>query len=177
MKEKWLPVYGWTGFYEVSDRGRVRSLSRTIILKDGRKRPMKGRVLKHGSNPDGYPLVVLARNGEKHTKMVHVLVAMAFRGKRPSGFHTRHKDGRAQNCRAGNLHYGTPSQNSRDRVDHGTVNRGERNGSSSLTRRQILTIRRRYAAGGVLQREIAAQYGIAPNTVSRIVNGRRWGWL
>lgn len=35
--EIWKPVKGYENFYEVSDTGRIRSLDRTIVFKDGRK--------------------------------------------------------------------------------------------------------------------------------------------
>lgn len=177
MKEIWKTVVGWRRYYEVSSLGRVRSLPRTIMMVDGRRRSYPGVILKQGLNPNGYPLVALARRGEKHTKMVHVLVARAFRGKRPPKHQTRHRDGKPLNCRAKNLKYGTPSQNSMDRVSHGTANRGERNGQSLLTKKQVGAIRRRYAAGTVLQRHLAEEYNVGANTISRIVNGVRWGWL
>ncbi|MGH8236046.1 MAG: NUMOD4 domain-containing protein [Steroidobacteraceae bacterium] len=49
--EKWLPVVGWEGLYEVSDQGRVRSLDRTVEMPCTRwggtlKRLTRGRVLK-----------------------------------------------------------------------------------------------------------------------------------
>jgi NUMOD4 motif len=45
MTEHWRPIAGWEGFYEVSDRARVRSLDRVIIRSDGRPYRAKGRVL------------------------------------------------------------------------------------------------------------------------------------
>jgi hypothetical protein len=35
MPEEWRPVVGWEGFYEVSDRGRVRSVARTVMRSNG----------------------------------------------------------------------------------------------------------------------------------------------
>ncbi|MDU6479009.1 MAG: NUMOD4 domain-containing protein, partial [Corynebacterium kroppenstedtii] len=45
-KERWRPVVGYEGIYEVSDQGRVRSLDRIITQHDGMKRPMRGRILR-----------------------------------------------------------------------------------------------------------------------------------
>lgn len=61
--ERWLPVPGWEGFYEVSDYGNVRSVDRTITRSDGQKRRFKGKTLSPGTNRHGYPLVVLSRPG------------------------------------------------------------------------------------------------------------------
>jgi hypothetical protein len=36
--ERWRQVPGYEGHYEVSDRGRVRSIDRVVIMKDGRRR-------------------------------------------------------------------------------------------------------------------------------------------
>ncbi len=43
-----------------------------------------------------------------------------------------------------------------------------------LTEEDVATIRARYAAGGVTQKELAAEYGVNPPWVSRIVNGKGW---
>lgn len=69
-QEKWLPVVGWEGLYEVSDFGRVRSLDRTTA---GGSRAVKGRMLKLHKDQDGYLLTKLA-NGVALTRRVHLLV-------------------------------------------------------------------------------------------------------
>ena len=45
---------------------------------------------------------------------------------------------------------------------------------AKLTAGQVETIRRRYSAGGVLQRELADEYGLSQSHVSEIVHGRYW---
>lgn len=44
-RERWEPVVGYEGLYEVSDLGRVRSLDRVIMGADGVPKPHHGRVL------------------------------------------------------------------------------------------------------------------------------------
>jgi len=48
-----------------------------------------------------------------------------------------------------------------------------------LTDAQVREIRWRYDGGygGVTQREVAAEFGVSPSTVSDITSGRTWGWL
>ena len=56
--ERWLPVPGYEGLYEVSDLGQVRSLPRPT------KRGIRGgNVLKHVSSGYGYPVVCIRKNG------------------------------------------------------------------------------------------------------------------
>ena len=40
--EQWLPVVGYEGLYEVSDKGRVRSRTRGIIMRQS----LRGRVTR-----------------------------------------------------------------------------------------------------------------------------------
>lgn len=105
MGEHWKSVPGFEGRYEVSSEGRVRSLLRG------------GRVLRAGIASHGYPMVVLGRG---NPRTIHSLVAEAFLGPRPAGQEVRHKDGNRKNASAGNLCYGTRSENIRDAVAHGT---------------------------------------------------------
>lgn len=46
-----------------------------------------------------------------------------------------------------------------------------------LTEQQVKEIRRRYAHGGIFQRELAADYGVTEHTVKGILSGRLWKHL
>lgn len=113
--ERWLPAVAWEGLYEVSDLGRVRSLTRWTPAGT-----RKGRLLKTNISPSGYPQLGFRRDGKSRTQAVHRLVAAAFLGPRPEGQEVRHLDGNKINNRLDNLAYGTPSENSLDSIRHGT---------------------------------------------------------
>lgn len=112
----WLPVPGWTGFYDVSDAGQVRSVARVIAHRKGVAR-ISERILRPGINPKGYRIV--ARDGKRFAYPVHRLVAEAFLGPLPLGLQTCHNDGDNTNNAAANLRYDTPSANELDKVAHG----------------------------------------------------------
>lgn len=118
--ERWLPVVGYEGYYEVSDMGCVRSLDRIVRLSDGRDRPMKGRHLALSPHPKGYATVKLSVDGIRYTAMVHRLVLDAFVGPRPDGMEVCHNDGDPSNNRLDNLRYASRSENRLDSVRHGT---------------------------------------------------------
>ena len=48
--EVWKPVAGYEGQYEVSSQGRVRSIDRTTVRKNGMVAHHKGRLLKMALN-------------------------------------------------------------------------------------------------------------------------------
>ena len=49
-----------------------------------------------------------------------------------------------------------------------------RNGNARLSQQEADEVRRRYAAGGVTQRALAAEYGVSQNTIGCIVRIERW---
>lgn len=113
--ETWHPIPGYRGIYEVSDQGRVRSLSRH------RKSPGP-RILSTPLNGKGYPTVSLysAATRKHTTHRVHRLVADVFLGPCPPGMEVRHLNGDRTDARLTNLAYGTASANRNDSVRHGT---------------------------------------------------------
>ena len=119
MPEIWKPVVGYEGPYEVSDRGKVRSLDRTVIYKTGQTRHFKGQPLKLKPH-HGYWRVELNRNGKCACFRVHRLVLAAFVGPLPEGKEVCHNNGNPGDNRLENLRYGTKSENQRDRIKHGT---------------------------------------------------------
>lgn len=52
--------------------------------------------------------------------------------------------------------------------------RGEKANGVKLTNEEVLEIRRLYAKGNIYQRELAAQYGVARQTISKIIVRRQW---
>ena len=74
VSERWLPIPGWEGLYEVSDLGRVRSIDR---LNSAGQR-VRGRVLRPGSRKSGHLLVNLWSHNHGGSRQVHALVMEAF---------------------------------------------------------------------------------------------------
>lgn len=72
--EKWLPVKGYEGLYEISSFGRVKS-SNKKLGKRKRKYPI---ILKQHFDRYGYLQVLLSREGVSRSTKIHRLVATAF---------------------------------------------------------------------------------------------------
>ncbi|TXG90667.1 hypothetical protein DW322_11145 [Rhodococcus rhodnii] len=119
MTEEWRDILGYEGSYQVSDTGRVRSLDRLIVLKNGSTQQWRGRVLSPGVTPYGHQTVRLMRGGTGQSTFVHRLVAIAFIGAAPAGHECCHRDGDPINNNVSNLYWGTRSDNLHDQVRHG----------------------------------------------------------
>ena len=72
------------------------------------------------------------------------------------------------------LSWGDTRRNAEDRVRDGTHFTCETHPMSKLSWADVDEIRRRYRQGGVLQRELAAEFGCNQQQVSNIVNNRMW---
>jgi len=144
--EDWRAVSGWEGWYEVSDRGRVRSLPRESRAGKG-VAFYRGKMLKAGVAKSGYLVVTFtAPGGRREDKYTHRLVAGAFIGPCPKGKEVCHNDGTRVNNLLLNLRYGTRSENARDRIAHGRGptgehHRGEKSVRAVLTEKDVRYIR------------------------------------
>lgn len=113
MTEEWRPVVGFEGWYEVSSKGRVRSMPRTIIQKSvagsvcAERRA--GKMMKQHENNCGYLYVALSKQGKRKAYRVNRLIASAFFG--PSDLWVNHKDMNRKNNHVENLEYCTPLYN------------------------------------------------------------------
>lgn len=166
--ERWLPVPGYEGFYEVSSFGQVKSI-RHMTQAGWRG----GKLLTPFPDADGYLRVSLSRYSKVRSYPVHMLVLRTFVREPLPGEQGRHgTDGKlCNNIR--NLSWGTPLDNSNDKYRDGTMARGERQGNAKLTEDKVRAIRRRYTAGEA-KATLAHYYDISQIHVSRIVLYQSW---
>lgn len=168
--ETWKPVPGYEGYYEVSDAGHVRSLTRETGY---RNRVYAGRLLDPGINHSGYPTVTLCVRGQKEHWFVHELVLTTFVGAKPAGLITRHKDGTRTNNRLANLAWGTYAENSADARQHGTHEVGSMRKQAKLTESAVAEMRKEAAAGKPVK-DIAKKWGVAFRTAAHAISGTKW---
>lgn len=119
--ERWLPIAGFEGFYEVSDLGRVRSLARVVTAMRDRELTtwnLQSRVLAARPAPL-HMAVTLSREGVHTHCRVHLLVLKTFIGPRPEGKWGLHWDDDPKHNQLPNLYWGTPPENMHDRVRNG----------------------------------------------------------
>lgn len=112
IEEIWSPAHEFEGIYEVSNLGRVKSLSRWESRNHNGK-PTKGITVKEKIlNPGicaGYYKVTLVKNGILHYRLIHRLVMSTFEG--PSEMQVDHNDEDKLNNRLSNLRYATCRKN------------------------------------------------------------------
>lgn len=121
-EERWVDIYGYEGYYQVSNYGRIRSLERIVKCNSGtRVEPSKLLSTKHINN-NGYVLIGLGKNGKKKFFQLHKLVLSNFLGCAINKIQINHIDENKQNNRLDNLHYCTAKFN---------TNYGDRNNKIS----------------------------------------------
>ena len=126
----------------------------------------------------GYMQIRATVAGVRHHAMAHRLVWFHFNGPIPGVLQVNHRNGIKTDNRPENLELVTPAENVEHTVKvldrHGSLRQsGEQNRAAKLTAAQVAEIRQRRAQGEMLT-EIAADYGVAFQTVSKICRGDRW---
>lgn len=109
--------------------------------------------------------------------LVHRLSWELANGPIPDGLHVLHACDNPSCVRVDHLSVGTQQDNMRDTVTRGRHVQGERVGTAKLTEADVLEIHRRYADGGVTQKQLAAEFGVRPTAIQAIINGRAWKHL
>ena len=83
-QEIWKDVIGYEGHYQVSNLGRVKSVTRITKYKDS-IRVLKERILKPSPDNHNYLIITLHIYNKQKTKKIHKLVAEAFLNHIPCG--------------------------------------------------------------------------------------------
>jgi len=161
--EEWRDVLGFEAYYDVSSHGRVR-------------RKETGRILRPWIAGSGYYYVELRGVNRRKRVTVHILVAEAFHGPRPSPRHeVAHWDGIATHNCADNLRWATHAENVHDQQRHGTLHtpimRGADHPRAKLTAEDVICIREAYCGRRGQLTELARTHGVHSSTIRRAAVG------
>lgn len=190
-REVFKAIPGFEGRYQVSDKGRVKTLNRGKI---GTK------LMSLVSDGHGYKVVKLGKN--RQIFRVHRLVMLAFVGPCPEGLQVDHINGIRDDNRPENLRYVTQKENSQYAVQRrgggwgcfianrppemekkrlenmraslkGVAHRG----SAIFTQREAYMIRQAIASGIATRKGLARALGTSKQTIKNIVNRKTLSYL
>lgn len=131
-KIEWRDIPGYEGEYEVSSDGRIYSVPRTIQMRNGRIRPISGRILSPVKCGGGYLQVTL---GGGKREYIHRIVATVFLGDFSSFLEVNHKDEDKQNNCVSNLEWITHCEN----LSYGTANERMKASMSRISKKIVAT--------------------------------------
>lgn len=168
-KEVWKKIPKYKS-YEVSNLGRVRSVSRWVGACASHKSCAYesfrlGKVLKPGRNTKfGHVTVSL---GRRNSINVHRLVLLAFVGPCPKGKEVLHKNGIASDNRLVNLRYGTRSENN---IDISKM------GRRKLNEKKVKEIKKANPTEWNALR-LSKRFKVARSTIYQVWHGNNWAWV
>lgn len=187
--EVWRDIEGYVGLYQVSNKGRVRSLDRLDVRSDGSKgsnRRLRGALLKASVGKVGYYVVVLSKNRTRKTFTVHRLVAIAFIDNPDNKGSVNHINGIKTDNDINNLEWTTHKENMRHGWDTGLITpsynnkngnaQGEKHHGAKLTEEDVRFIldNIRSNGGPMTQRGLGRHFGVSNSTVYHIVKRNTW---
>ena len=123
MEEQWKDIEGLEGKYQISNKGRVKSMRRPV--REGSKKYIEEKIRKVAKDRGGYLFLKFMINGKFKTCLIHRLVANAFIPNPDNLPEVNHKDeNKENNCveklewcdRKYNIRYGTAIKRAREKT-------------------------------------------------------------
>jgi hypothetical protein len=109
--EIWLDIDGYDGIYKVSNFGKVKSIDRTYLDKNGKLYNVEGKIMNFQDNGKGYKNINLYKDKKSKCLYIHRLVADAFLPKIHGKNFVNHIDGDKSNNELSNLEWVNRSEN------------------------------------------------------------------
>lgn len=172
--EYWKPIIGFEERYLISNKGRIYSLTKNVVLK-------------YQIN-NGYNMVTLKNRFKFITKKVSRIVATHFIENTQNKLEVNHKNGIKNDDTVENLEWVTRSENQRHKIDvlgykvpqsmkdKQKLVRGDKHPQSKLSEKQVFEIKKAML-NGARNKDLAEKYNVHKNYISRIRTGICWKWL
>lgn len=176
---KWMKIPGYSN--KITKDGRVRSMTRRIIRKNGHPHTARGKILHPWTDNHGYRMVRVHResDGGREDIGIHRLLLLTFVGPCPEGMECRHLNDVPDDNRLENICWGTRKEQAKDRKKNGNshyraASRGEEQWCSKLTEEKVREIKKlKTNERGAITR-VGKMFGVSSAAVWLIWAGRNW---
>ena len=116
-KEIWKDIKDFEGYYQISNKGNVRSLERFVYCKSEiNPNKIRGCILKPRLDKSGYLVVNLKKNQKSYIRKIHRLVAEAYIENLHKCETVNHKNGIKTDNWVKNLEWLSSGDNARHRT-------------------------------------------------------------
>jgi hypothetical protein len=169
MLEVWKDIEKYKGLYQVSNKGRVRSLDRVDPL--GRMR--KGKIMAPQPNRLGYYMIRLSKNGVRGSIAVHRLVATAFIPNPDDKKEVNHKDGIKSHNYDSNLEWVTRSENITHAYNNGLATQSNRRHNDYRSKPVAQMLNGKIIRTYLSAMDASRQSGYSQGNISNCCRGRQ----
>ena len=175
--EIWKDIIEFEGFYQISNLGRVKNLSRNVESCYGTKRTIKEKILSPSKDREGYYIVSLSKENKKKTKPIHRLVALSFLDNPMDKKTINHIDGIKTNNKLSNLEWNTHSENSYHSFKIGLRTlKGQSHNRSKLKNEDVIRIRSNEFES-LTHKQIANIFNVSRVLITNIKLRKVWGHI
>jgi hypothetical protein len=166
--EIWKDVLGFEGYYQISNKGRIKSLERCVKGKNKSYLTLKSRLYEGYVCKKGYIRMTLSKNHKMIRKYVHNLVADAFIPNIHNKPQINHRDGNKKNNIVDNLEWCTCIENISHAKENNLLNPlyGEYHGCAKLLNKDICLIRKELRTK--TSRSLSKKYNVSESVISQI---------
>lgn len=121
--EMWKDIEDYVGYYQVSNKGNIKSLKRIVMRDNGWKFTVSEKILKTSIGTSGYLRAFLYFDKKSKTKSISRLVAKAFIPNPLNKKEINHIDGNKLNNVVSNLEWVSPKENMAHAWEMGLINK------------------------------------------------------
>lgn len=111
MTERWVDIQGTSGSYQISDLGRLKSISKQWICGTKSVRSKPETIMVWNQDLAGYSITTLRINGKPKAISLHRMIAIHFIDNPLNKPYVNHVDGNKRNNSIDNLEWCTASEN------------------------------------------------------------------
>jgi hypothetical protein len=158
-------IKGYEGYYQISNLGNIKSLSRLVDNHSNFKKLLKEKILKASISKTGYYVIDLKKNNQRKTFKIHRLIALHFIKKIQYKNFVNHIDGNKLNNEISNLEWCTIKENNIHAERIGLKNdSGINNSRAKLNINDIIFIRN----SNLKLKELSLLFNINQSGISKV---------
>lgn len=174
MEEIWKDLPFHPG-YQISNFGRVKSVHRVLIRKDGKPCTVKEKICKPSKDGKGYLFIRASVYKEKSSIRIHRWVALLFVPNPDNKKEVNHEDGNKENNFWWNFKWVTPSENVKHAFRIGIKSHnGSKHPKSKLTEDQVIEMKNLFKKSELTAKQIGKLFGVGFQCVNQIKYGINW---